>query len=94
MLVIVPPVIVDGKICRIVAPVQSLLEVQEWMGDFWLPSDVLLSTAAASEPAPLSLLHSNGVPRADHGQWPQRSTSMLTEGALIARASRPRRPAS
>ena len=94
MRVILPPVVVDGKICRIVAPVPSLLEVQEWMGDFWLPSDVLLSTVTTSDPAPLSLLHSSGVPRADHGRWPQRGLGTLTEGALIARAIRPRRTPS
>lgn len=92
MNVVLPPVVVDGKICRIVAPVPSLLEVQEWMGAFWLPSDVLLSTATAAAPAPLALLHSHGVPRADHGQWPRHGT--ITEGALIARASRPRRTIS
>ena len=94
MRVILPPVLVDGKICRIIAPVPSLLEVQEWMGAFWLPSDVLLSTAAASAPAPLALLHSRGVPRSEHGRWAQQDRGALTEGALIARSIRLHRAGS
>ena len=94
MRVILAPVVVDGKICRIVAPVPSLLEVQEWVGDFWLPSDAMLSTVATAAPAPLALLHSSGVPRADHGQWDRRAVTTLTESALIALANRSWRPPS
>ena len=93
MRVIVPPVIVGGRICRVIAPVPALLEVQEWFGDSWHPSDVLLSTAIKGERAALALLHSLGVPRGDHSPWPRRAAADFTEAALIARASRsPRVP--
>ena len=57
MRVVVPPVLVRDRLCRIVAPVESLLEVEEWVGEWWEPSVVTLSavsTAAAATDAQLA----------------------------------------
>ena len=93
MRVIVPPVVVNGRICRIVAPIPTLVEVQEWKDAWWLLSDVLLTTAASSPPAPVSLLEMRGVPPADHGRPGERPAGVLSESAIFAIARRSaRRP--
>jgi hypothetical protein len=92
MRVIVPPVVVDGRICRIVAPLPTLVEVQEWKGEWWLLSDVLLSTAAVAPPAPHPLLEVQGVPPADRGPA-NRETGRFTETTIFAMARRSRRSA-
>lgn len=63
--VLVPPVVAGGRICRVVSPVASLIEVQEWMGEYWLPSDLLLSAVRRAPPAPRHLLEAHAVPRED-----------------------------
>jgi hypothetical protein len=65
MRVIVPPVVVGIRICRIVAPVESLLEVEEWVGQWWEPSTVTLSEASLGISASEALLESRGVPHED-----------------------------
>lgn len=65
MRVIVPPVVVGDRICRIVAAVESLLEVEEWAGQWWEPSTITLSDASHGTTADAELLHARGVPLAD-----------------------------
>ena len=65
MRVVVPPVLVDDRIVRIVSPVESLLEVEEWVGAWWEPSGVTLTQASIAPVAPDALLHERGVPRED-----------------------------
>ena len=65
MRVIVPPVVVGDRICRIIAPVASLLEVEEWVGQWWEPSAVTLSEASLGVSAPDALLAARGVPADD-----------------------------
>ena len=67
MRIVVPPVVVDGRICRIVAPVEALLEVEEWVGEWWEPSSIGLTTASHAERASREQLLAHGVPEADHG---------------------------
>jgi hypothetical protein len=63
--VLVPPVLVGDRICRIVSPVDSLLEVEEWMGAWWEPSTIPLTTASTALRAPDDLLRDRGVPADD-----------------------------
>ena len=65
MRVVVPPVLVGDRICRIVSPVESLLEVEEWVGAWWAPSGVTLSVASVAPGADPSVLETHGVPAAD-----------------------------
>ena len=72
MRVVIPPVVVEARICRIIAAVDSLLEVEEWAGAWWLPSTVPLSTASAAPQASQQLLAAAGVPEADwYGTMPR-----------------------
>jgi hypothetical protein len=65
MRVIVAPVIVNDRVCRIVSPVDSLLEVEEWVGEWWAPSTIPLTIASLAETAPQSLLIDLGIPASD-----------------------------
>ncbi len=65
MRVVVPPVIVGDRICRIVSPVASLLEVEEWAGAWWEPSTIQLTIASEATAAPESLLRDLGIPLSD-----------------------------
>lgn len=65
MRVVVSPVIVDDRICRIVAAVESLLEVEEWAGGWWEPSGVTLTAVGAAPAAAEAVLRSRGVPIED-----------------------------
>jgi hypothetical protein len=65
MRVVVPPVLVGDRICRIVSPVESLLEVEEWVGAWWAPSGVTLSVVGLAPGADPSMLRTYGVPPTD-----------------------------
>lgn len=65
MRVIVPPVVVGDRICRIVSAVETLLEVEEWAGQWWQPSSVMLSDVSNAAAADAALLHARGVPAED-----------------------------
>jgi hypothetical protein len=65
MRVVLPPVLVGERICRIVAPVASLLEVEEWVGEWWEPSSVTLSEVSHSPLASDAVLRDRGVPPDD-----------------------------
>lgn len=66
MRVIVPPVVVGDRICRIVSAVESLLEVEEWVGQWWAPSSVTLSDASHAPAADAVRLRARGVPPEDY----------------------------
>ncbi len=65
MRVVVPPVLLGDRIVRIVSPVESLLEVEEWVGEWWEPSGVTLTEASVAPAAPTELLLSRGLPPDD-----------------------------
>lgn len=65
MRILVAPVLVGDRICRIVSPVASLLEVEEWVGEWWEPSGVTLTAASQAAPAPVALLNARGIPEPD-----------------------------
>lgn len=65
MPVVLPPAFVGSRLVRVVAPVPSLLEVEEWAGEWWEPSSVTISEACAAEAASKDQLDAAGVPKAD-----------------------------
>jgi hypothetical protein len=85
MRVVVPPVIVDDRICRIVSPVESLLEVEEWVGAWWEPSAVPLTIASLAPRASERVLLESGVPEADRMHGAVRPTSEEIEAILLTR---------
>lgn len=91
MRVVVAPVLVDGRICRIVSPVDSLLEVEEWVGGWWEPSLVPLSTVSVSPLAKLETLQGCGVPPEDCVATEPRPAQVDIEALMMTRD--PERPA-
>lgn len=89
MRILVAPVVVGDRICRIVSPVRSLLEVEEWAGAWWEPSLVTLTEAVRARPATPAELRARGVPKSD-----RTATDALTPVALQAMlcAAEPARP--
>lgn len=85
MRVVVPPVIVDDRICRIVSPVESLLEVEEWVGAWWEPSAVPLTMASLAPRASERVLQERGVPEEDRLETSVRSTPEEIEAILLTR---------
>ena len=65
MRVVVAPVLVDDRICRIVSAIQSLLEVEEWVGGWWEPSLIPLTLVSSSPQADPVMLRARGVPPED-----------------------------
>ena len=65
MRVVIAPVLVGKRIVRLVAPLDSLLEVEEWVGEWWEPTDVTLTVASRAPSAPFALLRRRGVPAED-----------------------------
>lgn len=91
MRVVVPPVLVEDRICRIIAAVESLLEVEEWAGAWWQPSGVpltLVSTAVVASP---ELLRARGVPECDIATADMRPPQIELEALM--RGLDPQRPA-
>lgn len=66
MRILSPPVLVGERICRVVSPIASLLEVEEWVGAWWEPSVVTITTASQAPHAPVAMLLARGVPGEDH----------------------------
>jgi hypothetical protein len=85
MRVIVPPVVVGDRICRIVAAVESLLEVEEWVGQWWEPSTVTLSDASLGVSATEAVLESRGVPTDDWRVATPRLADMEIQALLQTR---------
>ncbi len=71
MRIICPPVLVGDRICRIVSPIESLLEVEEWAGAWWEPSSVTLTTASVAPAATVAELEGRGVPTDDNAPSPE-----------------------
>ncbi len=67
MIVIVPPALVRDRLCRIVAPVPTLLEVEEWTGAWWEPSSLTLREVSSAPLASHALLLAHAVPREEWG---------------------------
>lgn len=84
MHVIVPPVVVRDRIVRIVSPISSLLEVEEWMGEWWEPCTVTFRTVSGAPRAGDELLAARGVPREDWGSSVERISSEEIEAMLLA----------
>jgi len=91
MRVVVSPVIVGDRICRITSPVQSLLEVEEWAGEWWEPSSIPLTIASRSPTAEASVLRARGVPEADCVTSEPRPAQLDIEASM--RTGDPERPA-
>lgn len=92
MRVVVAPVLVGDRICRIVAPLQSLLEVEEWAGAWWEPSSVTLTEASVAPIVPDALLEERGVPVEDRVASEDRPAQ--TEIEALIRTRDPERPAN
>ena len=85
MRVIVPPVVVGDRICRIVSAVESLLEVEEWAGAWWAPSSVTLSDASRGRAVDADALRARGVPDEDCGVSAPRSGRSEIQALLQTR---------
>lgn len=92
MRILVAPVLVGDRICRIISPIASLLEVEEWVGEWWEPSTVTLTTASQSPSAPDRLLEERGVPAADRVATEPRTSDPEIQGLM--RADQPARAPS
>jgi hypothetical protein len=91
MRVLVAPVLVGDRICRIVSPIDSLVEVEQWMGEWWEPSSVTLTAASQSPRASEAVLSDRGVPPED---WHADGDAMTdAEIQSLLRASEPAAPA-
>lgn len=84
MRVIVPPVLVGNRICRVVAAVESLLEVEEWVGEWWEPSNITLSEASLAERASMDVLFQRGVPTIDWNSGAKRTPASTIAAILLA----------
>ncbi len=85
MRIVIAPVLVGDRICRIVSPVDSLLEVEEWVGEWWEPSTVTLTLASQAPAAPESLLQERGVPPEDRAPSGPRPDAGEIQALLRAR---------
>ena len=61
------PVLIDERIYRVVEPAHSTLYVEEWHGDYWLPSDVALHAVRAAPFATEDELRARHLPKAFWG---------------------------
>jgi len=88
MRILCAPVLVGDRLCRIVSPVATLLEVEEWVGEWWEPSSITLTTASQASPAPVALLQARGVPLEDHAgnaPTPEFEIQSLLRASVAAR---------
>lgn len=65
MHVVVPPVFIAGRILRVISSTPHLYEVEEWVGEWWEPSQVTLSVATSARNATAQELDTQGVPAED-----------------------------
>lgn len=84
MHVLVPPALAHGRICRVIAPIADLIEVQEWRGEYWLPSDLTLSAVRRAPRAPRHLLEAQAVPHEDWSPDDRDGTAPSAELLLLA----------
>lgn len=84
MRVVVPPVLVEGMVCRVVISADSVYETQEWTGSDWLPSGALLSTVSGATRASGAQLAALGVPTADAVLVPDRIVLRASDLVLVA----------
>lgn len=82
MRVLLGPVVVDHRVCRIVSPLSTLLEVEEWVGEWWEPSLVPLTRASCAPLATPELLVACGIPPADWGPVTSPLTSSEVEAMM------------
>lgn len=82
MRILVAPVLVGDRICRIISPIESLLEVEEWVGEWWEPSTVTLTTASQSPAAPERVLQERGVPAEDRVATEPRASDPEIQGLM------------
>ncbi len=87
MRILVGPVLVGDRICRIVSPIESLLEVEEWVGEWWEPSQVTLTLASQSPTATAAELAARGVPGEDCAPDAPRATEATVQRLLLASPS-------
>ncbi len=90
MRVVVSPVLVGHRICRIVSALESLLEVEEWVGAWWAPSDVPLTLVSTAEPVSDDLLQAQGVPESDRAVLTVRP--LQSDFEALMRSRDPERP--
>lgn len=86
MRVVVSPVLIGERIVRIVSPVDALLEVEEWVGEWWEPSAITLTTASQAPSAPTSVLRARGVPVEDCVETVARPSQRALQFLLLATA--------
>jgi len=86
MRVVVSPVLVGDRIVRIVSPVDSLLEVEEWVGEWWEPSAITLTTASQAPSAPVAVLQARGVPLEDCAETASRPSEHALQFLMLATA--------
>lgn len=84
MRVVIPPVLVGLRLCRVVSPVESILVVEEWVEDWWEPSSVTLTAVSLAPLASTPLLAALGVPRSDHGGYGPRVSSQEIQLLMMA----------
>jgi hypothetical protein len=84
MRVVVSPVLVGERIVRIVSPVDALLEVEEWVGEWWEPSAITLTTASQAASAPTAVLRARGVPVEDCIETVARPSEHALQFLLLA----------
>ena len=91
MRVVVAPVLVDDRICRRVAAIESLLEVEEWVGAWWEPSCVSLTQVSSAASTAPEVLRARGLSEVDIEavSAPMRSL----EFEALMRGTDPHRPA-
>jgi hypothetical protein len=82
--ILVPPVVVRDRICRIVAPVPSLLEVEEWTGEWWEPSTLTLREVSSAPMASVEVLRASGIPQDEWGSALTRASAQAIEAMLLA----------
>jgi hypothetical protein len=85
MRVVVAPVVVDGRICRIVSPVATLLEVEEWAGEWWEPSVMPLTLVSSAPLADAELLRARGLPVDDCTTSEPRPSQVDIEALMMTR---------
>jgi len=84
MRVIVPPVLVGHRICRVVTPVEHLLEVQDWVGEWWEPSALTISEVCAAPKASEETLIARGVPAEDRSGDDDRTSASAIQTMMQA----------
>ncbi len=83
MRVVIAPAMVGDRICRVVSPVASLLEVEEWVGEWWEPSVIPLTMVSLAPAASDDVLEARGVPQEDRAASEPRPAPDDIEASLM-----------